>query len=202
MIRRIKEYFILKKIEKHANENIIKSKKLKKTKKLKKIKIIDIVYMLVGLSVIYLNILYKNIMALGVTIVGYILLIVISKLILKKSNKKVKSKIKSIYLLDESGKKTKKWDLEGKISLLIGKNTSEENVDIDLSEEKYSSLVSRQHGVMNYTNSCWYFEDIGSSNGSGLKKGEEERYKIYPGELHKVETGDIIYLANTKLLLK
>ncbi len=195
---KIREYFIMKKIEKYASENITKDKK--KKKKISKLYLAEVV---IGLILILLNLIIKNLIFLGSMTIFYAMFCIILKLILTKNKKTKKEKIKSIYLLDGNNKKIKKWEIEDLKALLMGKTTDDEKVDIDLTEAEYSSLISRNHAVINRTSSGWYFEDIGSSNGSGIKESEEEeRYRIYPGEVHKLESGNMIYLANTKLLIK
>ena len=72
-----------------------------------------------------------------------------------------------------------------------------------MSSSVYASLISREHGILNYTGKKWYFEDIGSSNGSGLKrKKEEKKFKVDEGKSYPLMSGDTIYIANTKLILK
>ncbi|HEX9061438.1 MAG TPA: FHA domain-containing protein, partial [Clostridia bacterium] len=64
-------------------------------------------------------------------------------------------------------------------------------------------LVSRQHAVLNLVENDWFVEDIGSVNGSGLKRmNDSSNIVIEQGEPYKIDTGDIIYIANTKLLVR
>lgn len=113
------------------------------------------------------------------------------------------SKITKVVLADDDGSSIKTWSIKGKVSLLIGKNSNENEVDIDLSETTYSSLVSRQHAVMNFSNNSWYIEDIGSSNGTGLKKENDDfKQKLEAGKPYELSAGDTIYIANTKLIMK
>lgn len=72
-----------------------------------------------------------------------------------------------------------------------------------MSEGVYSNLVSRAHGMLNRVNGVWYYEDLGSQNGSGIEKKDDRRkIKLKRNVPVKVESGDIIYLATTKILLK
>lgn len=115
----------------------------------------------------------------------------------------VTSNLSKVILKDEDGKNLKIWDLNNKTSLLIGKKTKANEVDIDLGDTVYASLVSREHGILNCTGDKWYFEDIGSSNGSGIKrKKDEKKIKIEEGKSYGVASGDVLYIANTKLILK
>jgi pSer/pThr/pTyr-binding forkhead associated (FHA) protein len=86
---------------------------------------------------------------------------------------------------------------------LIGKNSKENEVDIDLNDTDYASLVSRHHAVLNFAEGSWFIEDIGSVNGSGIKRTDESsKFKMEKGKPYKISSGDIIYIANTKLLTK
>lgn len=113
-----------------------------------------------------------------------------------------KQYIKHIVLKDDEGYDVKTWKIENIPSILIGKESTKCRVDIDLSKTVYSSLVSREHGVLNNTGEGWFFEDLGSMNGSGVEKKDTGRkIKITPGKPIKVESGDILHISNTKLLL-
>ena len=109
--------------------------------------------------------------------------------------------IQRLILLDEEGKPIKSWDLQGKISLIIGKAGRDQELDIDLSDCEYSSFIDFQHAVLNFCLDQWYVEDLGSQN--GVKVGKVEDGECYR-EIHrpcKVVAGDVLYIANTKLLL-
>lgn len=109
--------------------------------------------------------------------------------------------IQRLLLLDESGKPIKSWDLQGKVSLIIGKAGQNQELDIDLSDCEYSSFIDFQHAVLNFCLDQWYVEDLGSQNGVKVRKVEDgECYKV----IHRpcrVMAGDVLYIANTKLLL-
>lgn len=110
-------------------------------------------------------------------------------------------KIEKLVLLDEAGKPIKSWDLHGKVSQIIGKAGQDQDLDIDLSDCEYSSFIDFQHAVLNFCLDQWYIEDLGSQNGVKVRKVEDgECYKV----IHRpcrVMAGDILYIANTKLLL-
>lgn len=109
--------------------------------------------------------------------------------------------IQKLLLLDEDGKPIKSWDLQGRVSLIIGKAGQDQELDIDLSDCEYNSFISFQHAVLNFCLDQWYVEDLGSQNGVKVRKVEDgECYKV----IHRpcrVVAGDILYIANTKLLL-
>lgn len=114
-----------------------------------------------------------------------------------------KNQIENIILKNSDDYDIKVWKVGRATSLLIGKRTPRNKVDIDVSDGIYSNLVSRAHGLLNKVNGVWYYEDLGSQNGSGIEKSSDRRkIKIRKHTPVKVESGDIIYLATTKLLLK
>lgn len=109
--------------------------------------------------------------------------------------------IQRLILLDEEGKPIKSWDLQGKISLIIGKAGQDQELDIDLSDCEYSSFIDFQHAVLNFCLDQWYVEDLGSQNGVKVRKVEDgECYKVIHRPC-KLVAGDVLYIANTKLLL-
>ena len=114
-----------------------------------------------------------------------------------------KNQIEHIFLKDSEDYDMKIWKIGRATSLLIGKQSLRNRVDIDVSEGIYSNLVSRAHGILNRVNGIWYYEDLGSQNGSGIERSLDKRkIKLKKNIPVKVETGDIIYLATTKILLK
>ena len=121
----------------------------------------------------------------------------------KKIEEVEKNQIKEIILKNDEGYDIKKWEIGRKKTLIIGKSTARNDVDIDVSIEGYSNLVSRVHGSLNKIDGIWYYEDLGSQNGSGLEKKEDKRKtRLERNKAIKVESGDIIYLPVTKILLK
>lgn len=109
--------------------------------------------------------------------------------------------IQRLFLLDEDGKPVKSWDLQGRVSMIIGKTGQDQELDIDLSDCEYSSFIDFQHAVLNFCLDQWYVEDLGSQNGVKVRKVDDgECYRV----IHRpcrVVAGDILYIANTKLLL-
>ena len=114
-----------------------------------------------------------------------------------------KNQIEHIFLKDSEDYDMKIWKIGRATSLLIRKQSPRNRVDIDVSEGIYSNLVSRAHGILNRVNGIWYYEDLGSQNGSGIERSLDKRkIKLKKNIPVKVESGDIIYLATTKILLK
>lgn len=112
-----------------------------------------------------------------------------------------KNNITHLILKNESGYDIRTWAVGKANSLLIGK-TTRMRVDIDLTTTAYSSLISKNHAILNRTDNGWYLEDLGSRNGTGLKRYADNR-KIKVGNAPvKVQSGDIIYIAMTAILLK
>ncbi|MCM1258334.1 MAG: FHA domain-containing protein [Roseburia sp.] len=106
-----------------------------------------------------------------------------------------------LILLDENDKPVKSWDMQGRTSLIIGKEGQNQELDIDLSGCEYSSFIDFQHAVLNFSLDQWYIEDMESQNGVRVRKVEDgECYKVIHRPC-KVVAGDILYIANTKLLL-
>ena len=114
-----------------------------------------------------------------------------------------KNQLENIILKNCDDYDIKVWKIGRATSLLLGKKTPRNKVDIDVGEAMYGNLVSRAHGILNRVNGLWYYEDLGSQNGSGIERIKDKRkVKLKKNMPVKVESGDIIYLATTKLLLK
>ena len=114
-----------------------------------------------------------------------------------------KNQLENIILKNCDDYDIKVWKIGRATSLLLGKKTPRNKVDIDVGEAMYGNLVSRAHGILNRVNGLWYYEDLGSQNGSGIERIRDKRkVKLKKNTPVKVESGDIIYLATTKLLLK
>lgn len=109
--------------------------------------------------------------------------------------------IRQLILLDEQDKPIKSWDLSGKTAVVIGKKNEEEEVDVDLEDCEYSTFINPQHAALNFCRNFWYIEDLNSQNGVQVKKVEDGIcYKVLNRPC-RVMPGDIIYIANTRLLL-
>lgn len=109
--------------------------------------------------------------------------------------------VQRLVLLDEQGKPIKSWDLQGQISLIIGKAGQDQELDIDLADCEYSGFIDFQHAVLNFCQDEWYVEDLESQNGVKIRKVEDgECYRVIHRPC-KLAAGDVLYIANTKLLL-
>lgn len=111
--------------------------------------------------------------------------------------------IQELLLLDEYNKPVKSWGMAGKTALVIGRRNEneEEEIDVDLEGCEYSTFVDSRHAVLNYCLDRWYLEDLGSVNGVRVQKAEDGCCYKVTNRPCRVAAGDIIYIANTKLLL-
>lgn len=111
------------------------------------------------------------------------------------------SMIRQLMLLDEHDKPLKSWDLAGRTAVVIGRNNEEEEVDVDLEDCEYSTFIDCQHAVLNYSLDSWYLEDLGSKNGVKVRKVEDGGCYQVMNRPCRLSAGDVIYIANTRLLL-
>lgn len=110
--------------------------------------------------------------------------------------------VRELILLDEDEKPVKAWDLAGKVSLLIGRDNPYEPVDVDLEECEFSALIDEQHAVLNYCLDAWYVEDLNSMNGIRVRKINDGLcYRVIKNRPCRLESGDMLFIANTKLLI-
>lgn len=121
----------------------------------------------------------------------------------RKRERSVKGNRRSIHtlvLLDENDEEIAEWNIAGKISVLIGRNTQREDVDINLLNTAFAGMVDRQHAVMNYTAGQWYIEDLDSANGIRVRKRKDNKiYEVAKTQPCLVEKGDILFIGLTKL---
>lgn len=114
-----------------------------------------------------------------------------------------KKPVRELVLINEEGDVLFTWDIRGKTSLVIGKGTQKEPVDIDLSMSAMSQMISKQHAVLNYTNDGWCIDDIDSKNGTRVRKLSQNAIMDVKlvGSV-QLAAGDIIYIASTMLQLR
>lgn len=117
--------------------------------------------------------------------------------------KRGKGTVRELVLINEEGDVLFTWSIQGKTSLIIGKSTPKEPVDIDLSMSAMGQMISKQHAVLNYTNDGWCVDDIDSKNGTRVRKLSQNAIMDVKlvGSV-QVEAGDIIYIASTMLQLR
>ena len=121
----------------------------------------------------------------------------------KEQHERNKKKATKVVLINEEGRPLMDWSLERKTSLIIGKSTEGDMVDIDLTDSAVAQMISKQHAVLNYTEKGWYVDDIDSKNGTRVKKLMQNAIMDVKlvGAI-EVEPGDIIYIANTMLQIQ
>ena len=109
--------------------------------------------------------------------------------------------VRELVLLNEKNKPLKSWELSGQTALIIGRKNKDEEVDVDLGDCEYGAFVEPQHAVLNFSRERWYLEDISQENGVRVKKAEDGIIYRLAGRPCRVGAGDVIYIANTRLLL-
>lgn len=111
--------------------------------------------------------------------------------------------ITEIVLLNEEDKPLMTWELYGKTAMVIGRDVKENQVDIDLGQSPYASMVDIEHAVLNYSAGSWYVEDLESSNGISVKKAGDGRvYKLSKDTPCRLERGDCLYIGLNHLLVR
>lgn len=111
--------------------------------------------------------------------------------------------ISELVLLSEEDTELTIWDLYGKIAMVIGRDTGENQVDIDLNTSPYASMVDVEHAVLNYSAGSWYIEDLGSANGISVKKGQDEKtYRLSADTPCRLEAGDTLIIGMNHLLIR
>ncbi len=178
------------------------------TRKKMLIKIIDIIIVTVAFFfILYVFVMNENVLlkfVIGTVMVILTIIYVSLKLEAKAITQSMTNKdISKLVLLNERGVEIDTWEISNQISLLIGKNSAEQQADIDLSGTEYESLVNYEHAVLNCVAGIWYIEDIDSVNGVGLKKANKRVKNRLKNEVpYPLGNGDTIYIANTRILVK
>lgn len=113
------------------------------------------------------------------------------------------AKVTEVLLLNEEDQTLAVWPLYGKVSMVIGRDAGENQVDINLISSTYASMVDIEHAVLNYTGGSWYVEDLASKNGVSVQSSKDGRkYKLAPDQPCKLDAGDIIYIGLARLLIR
>lgn len=145
----------------------------------------------------------------GTLLLGIVAVIYISKALnakdypIKEEVISSTNAVNGLALLNEDNEIIKEWDLLNKASMVIGRNTKDNEVDIDLSTSTYAALIDTQHAVLNFASGNWYIEDLYSENGISIQKAEDRiRYKLSKDKPCRIIKGDVIFIAKTKLLIR
>ena len=107
-----------------------------------------------------------------------------------------------LALLNEEGEDLATWDIYGKNGIVIGRDTGENSVTVDLGNTVYAGMIDVEHAVLNFFNGAWYIEDISEKNGVSIKKSDGKKYKISYGKSCRLETEDMIFLGPTRLQIR
>lgn len=143
---------------------------------------------------------YKLI-SLGLAIALFIGAIIILLIII--FDKPKRSIISKLILLNNDGEQDREWAIYAANSLIVGKSTRNNTVDIDLGDNRYEAFIAVNHAVLNRIKDEWYIEDLNTVNGIGLKKsGDSMNFRLTPGKAYKVDVGDIIYISKVRLLAR
>ena len=145
----------------------------------------------------------RGIIIVAAIITGIVCFVNLYKDLHKEENIKDESNISGIELVNEENEIIRTWDIGEKISFLIGKNTIDEQVFIDLNSSIYSTLIENNHAVLNYAAGKWYIEDLSSRSGVSIQKiDNNKKYRIVKDTPCELKKGDIIFISKVKLLLK
>lgn len=104
-----------------------------------------------------------------------------------------------LVLLGEEGDRLASWNIYGKNGIVIGRDLGENHVTVNLENSTYASMIDVEHAVLNYSGDSWYIEDISEKNGVSIQKQDGRKYKLAYGKPCKLEKGDIICVALTRL---
>lgn len=99
-----------------------------------------------------------------------------------------------IGLLGEEEQLVRVWDLNTQIGILIGKNSKLVDADIDLSDAEFASYIDDEHATLNYTGTGWWLEDLGSHNGTTVKRRGKDQL-LAAGMPSRVLPGDVILIG-------
>lgn len=145
-------------------------------------------------------------------ILAVLIFIVVNVLILRRNRNLYRKKkqeldfhlhISTAVLLNEKLEVLKEWDIQGKTGILIGRINGGTSDEIDLSDTAGSALISKEHAVLNYANGKWYVEDLDSKNGTGIRRaGSSEIMWLTNQVPYRLEAGDILYIAESPILMK
>lgn len=169
-------------------------------------KIIDVIIVIIALSMIVFALNQDILLQI---MVGSLLSIVLIVYVLLKNiptdniDRGTGLDIKKLVLLSQDGEVAREWEVQGKTSLLIGKSSTDQEVEIDLTGTEYASLINNEHAVLNCVSEAWYIEDIDSVNGVGIKKADKRiKNRLRHESPYRINKGDTIYIANTRILVK
>lgn len=104
-----------------------------------------------------------------------------------------------LVLLGEDGSRLATWNIYQKNGVVIGRDVGENQVTVNLNQTTYAGMIDVEHAVLNYSGNDWYIEDVSEKNGVSVQKADGRKYKLAYGKPCKLERGDIIFIAMTRL---
>ncbi|KYG92218.1 FHA domain-containing protein [Metasolibacillus sp. FSL H7-0170] len=172
------------------------------------IKVIDILLLVVSaFLLLYIFILNRDTLLQMILIIFIIasaaIFLIYHYVATKKQALAQTTAIEKLVLLNEQGQEVQEWSLTDETSLLIGKKTVDYQPEIDLSHAEYAALINTEHALLNCVDGIWYVEDIDSVNGVGIRKPYRHlTQKLKQENPCAIGYGDILYIANTKIIAK
>lgn len=107
-----------------------------------------------------------------------------------------------LVLLNENDHPLATWNIYGKNGVVIGRDVGENQVTVNLNHTTYASMIDVEHAVLNFIGDDWCIEDISERNGVSIQKKDGKKYKLSYGKPCRLERGDIIYIALTRLQIR
>lgn len=104
-----------------------------------------------------------------------------------------------LVLLGEEGNRLAAWNIYQKNGIVIGRDIGENHVTVNLDQTTYAGMIDVEHAVLNFSGNDWYIEDISEKNGVSIQKADGKKYKLSYGKPCRLERGDIIFIAMTRL---
>ncbi|MEC1180043.1 FHA domain-containing protein [Metasolibacillus meyeri] len=172
------------------------------------IKIIDILLLIVSVFLLlYIFVLSQapllQILSIVIIVAGGTAFLIYSYITANKKALAQTTDIEKLVLLNEQGQEVLEWSLKNQTSLLIGKKTVDYQPEIDLSHTEYAALINTEHALLNCVDGIWYVEDVDSVNGVGIRKPYRHlTQKLKQENPYPIGYGDILYIANTKIIAK
>lgn len=110
--------------------------------------------------------------------------------------------ITELALLNEDNQVIATWEMYGKTSLVIGRDTGENQVNVNLNQAEFASMIDVEHAVLNYSGGNWYVEDLSSKNGISVVKPDGKKYRLSSDKPCLLGLDDILCVAMTRLLIR
>lgn len=114
--------------------------------------------------------------------------------------KKIPSDVSKLVHLGKDMKPLSEVSLYGRTGIIIGRNTTGQIVDLDLSNADNAGEVAKEHAVLNYAGGSWYLEVLDGAHRVGIRKdGDSIVYRLKAMTHYKISKGDLIYISHEKI---